>query len=91
MFEIIVEKEGLEFLGWREVPTVPDVLGQRAIDVYAIYYAGICQETGRCTEKGIDFDRKLYIVRRIFEQSTEEYLCSIAFQPNDCYIKECSW
>ena len=22
MFEIIVEKEGLEFLGWREVPTL---------------------------------------------------------------------
>ena len=32
MFEIIVEKEGLEFLGWREVPTNPDILGQKAID-----------------------------------------------------------
>ncbi len=27
MFEIIVEKEGLEMLGWREVPTTPSVLG----------------------------------------------------------------
>ena len=27
MFEIIVEKEGMEFLGWREVPTYPSVLG----------------------------------------------------------------
>ena len=27
MFEIIVEKEGLELLGWRAVPTVPEVLG----------------------------------------------------------------
>ena len=26
MFEIIVEKEGLEFLGWGEVPTVQEVL-----------------------------------------------------------------
>ena len=26
MFEIIVEKEGLEFLGWRDVPTFPNVL-----------------------------------------------------------------
>ena len=32
MFEIIVEKEGLEFLGWREVPTHPDTLGQNAIE-----------------------------------------------------------
>ena len=27
MFEIIVEKEGLEFLGWREGPTYPQILG----------------------------------------------------------------
>ena len=31
MFEIIVEKEGLEFLGWREVPTFPNVLGHKAV------------------------------------------------------------
>lgn len=30
MFEIIVEKEGLELLGWRTVPTVPEVLGHKA-------------------------------------------------------------
>ena len=32
MFEIIVEKEGLEFLGWREVPCVPTVLGHKAVE-----------------------------------------------------------
>ena len=32
MFEIIVAKEGLEFLGWRTVPTNPSVLGQKALD-----------------------------------------------------------
>lgn len=46
MFEIIVEKEGLEFLGWRVVPTVPDVLGQRAIDCMPYIMQGR-QETGR--------------------------------------------
>ena len=30
MFEIIVEKEGMELLGWRSVPTVPEVLGHKA-------------------------------------------------------------
>ena len=30
MFEIIVEKEGMRFLGWRDVPTNPEVLGERA-------------------------------------------------------------
>ena len=33
MFEIIVEKEGMEFLGWREVPTDPSILGRKALDV----------------------------------------------------------
>lgn len=32
MFEIIVEKEELEFLGWREVPCVPEVLGHKAVE-----------------------------------------------------------
>lgn len=30
MFEIIVEKEGLELLGWRNVPVIPEVLGHKA-------------------------------------------------------------
>ena len=33
MFEVIVEKEGLEFLCWRMVPTTPGILGKKAIDV----------------------------------------------------------
>ena len=27
LLETIVKKEGMEFLGWRKVPTVPEVLG----------------------------------------------------------------
>ena len=32
MLEIIVEKEGLNFLGWREVPVQPGILGKKAAD-----------------------------------------------------------
>ena len=32
MFEVIIEKEGLKLIGWREVPSCPEVLGQRALD-----------------------------------------------------------
>ena len=32
MFETIVKKEGLTFLGWREVPVCPEVLGKKAKD-----------------------------------------------------------
>ena len=30
LFEIVCKKEGLPFLGWREVPTDPEVLGHKA-------------------------------------------------------------
>ena len=30
LFEIICKKEGLNFLGWREVPTCPEILGHKA-------------------------------------------------------------
>ena len=41
MFETVVKKEGLEFLGWRAVPTVPSVLGKKSIRCHAIYCPSI--------------------------------------------------
>lgn len=78
MFEIIVEKEGLEFLGWREVPTVPEVLGQKAVECMpCIMQAFVKKPAG--VEKGLEFDRKLYIARRVFEQSTDNtYVVSLS-------------
>ena len=38
MFEVIVGKEGMEFLGWREVPTDPTKLGQKAVDCMPYYF-----------------------------------------------------
>ena len=38
MFEIIVQKEGMEFLGWRKVPTVPEVLGDKARECMPVIY-----------------------------------------------------
>ena len=35
MMEIITAKEGMEFLGWRDVPTHPEVLGQKAPGLHA--------------------------------------------------------
>ncbi|MBO6015699.1 MAG: glutamate synthase large subunit [Lachnospiraceae bacterium] len=68
MFEVIVEKEEMEFLGWREVPTAPQVLGEKALTCMPAIYQGFVQKPEN-VEKGIDFDRKLYVVRRVFEQS----------------------
>lgn len=71
MFEIIVEKEGLEFLGWREVPTFPNVLGHKAVECMPHIMQGFVRKPAN-VKKGLDFDRKLYIARRLFEQSSED-------------------
>ena len=78
MFEIIVEKEGLEFLGWRTVPTVPDVLGHKARECMPYIMQAFIKKPDD-VEKGLDFDRKLYIVRREFEQSNDNtYVVSMS-------------
>ena len=78
MFEIIVEKEGLEFLGWREVPTVPSVLGHKAVECMPYIMQAFVKKPENVA-KGLYFDRMLYVVRRVFEQSTETtYVVSLS-------------
>ena len=78
MFEIIVEKEGMEFLGWREVPTVPSVLGSKALEKMPCIMQGFIRRPEE-VKKGLDFDRKLYVARRTFEQSNDNtYVVSLS-------------
>ena len=78
MFEIIVEKEGLEFLGWREVPTYPQILGKKAVDCMPYIMQAFVKKQADVA-KGIDFDRKLYVARRVFEQTNEDtYVVSLS-------------
>lgn len=78
MFETIVKKEGLTFLGWREVPVCPEVLGKKAKDCMPKIMQGFVGKP-EDVEKGLDFDRRLYVVRREFEQSTTEtYVVSLS-------------
>ena len=69
-FETVVRGEGLQCLGWRDVPTNPDTLGQRARSTMPhIAQCFIARPDG--VEKGLHFDRRLYIARRLFEKSRE--------------------
>ena len=70
MFEIIAEKEGLKFLGWRDVPVQADILGKTAYDCMPHIMQGFI-ERPKDTERGLDFDRKLYVLRRLFEQTED--------------------
>ena len=70
MFEVIVKKEGLKFLGWRKVPTVANVLGSKALESCPDIYQGFIARPAGC-KSDLEFDRKLYIIRRVFEQSND--------------------
>lgn len=69
LFELVTRKEGLEFLAWREVPVDPDAVGQKARDCMPAIWQCFIKKPAKVS-KGINFDRKLYIVRRVFEQAS---------------------
>lgn len=70
MFEVIVEKEGLKFLGWRKVGIHPEVLGSKALASMPDIYQGFIDRPAD-VKSDLDFDRKLYVVRRVFEHSAD--------------------
>lgn len=70
MFEIIVEREGLKFLCWRVVPINSGILGHKAVDVMPCIMQAFVKRP-KNVNRGWDFERKLFIVRRVFEQSNE--------------------
>ncbi len=78
MFQLIAEREGMEFIGWREVPVCPQVLGRKARDKMPRIVQGFVRRPERLA-KGLEFDRRLYIARREFEQSSgDTYVASLS-------------
>ncbi len=78
IFEQLALSEGLTVLGWRNVPCHPAQLGTGARRTMP----RICQcflNRPASIAAGADFDRRLYILRRIFEkQDTDAYVCSLS-------------
>ncbi|SDJ27419.1 glutamate synthase (NADPH/NADH) large chain [Frankineae bacterium MT45] len=66
----IAAEEGLEILGWRDVPTNPAPLGSAATSVMPafrqIFVAGLAAETG------IALDRKAFCLRKVAENAARE-------------------
>ena len=69
-FEKCCAAENMTLLGWRKVPVAPDVLGKKARDCMPeIWQAFIARPDGKnACAPGVDFDRRLYILRREFEK-----------------------
>ncbi len=78
LMEIVVQKENLKVLGWRDVPVKPEILGARAhACMPCIQQCFIARP--KAVARGLDFDRRLYVARRAFEQSCDgAYVCSMS-------------
>ena len=69
-FESVLSSQGLNFAGWREVPTNSEACGEEALASQpAIFQALINAKPGQSTE---DFERELFIARRLIEKSHAE-------------------
>ncbi len=78
MLEVIAEKENLKVLGWRDVDIHPEILGETAVKCMP-HISQCFIERPKDVEKGIDFDRKLFCLRREYEKSSEDtYICSFS-------------
>ena len=78
MFEVILQKEGMRLLGWRETPTDPDILGETARGCMP-YILQCFVERPADVKPGLPFDRRLYVARRVFEQSNDNtYVVSLS-------------
>ncbi len=78
IFEQLAESEGIPVLGWRDVPCHPAQLGAGARRTMPRIRQCFLKRPKE-TAAGQDFDRRLYILRRVFErQDTEAYICSLS-------------
>lgn len=78
IFEQQAVAEGLELIAWRDVPCHPELLGAGARRTMpCIRQCFIRRPEG--VAAGAEFDRRLYVLRRVFEkQQTDTYVCSLS-------------
>lgn len=78
LLEILAQREGVDLLGWRPVPVAPEILGQRARSCMPAIWQGFFRRPEEAAED-LDFDRRLYVLRRTFEQSVSDtYVASLS-------------
>ena len=78
IFEQLAASERIAVLGWRDVPCHPAQLGAGARRTMPrIRQCFLRRPEGAAA--GQEFDRRLYVLRRIFEkQDTDTYICSLS-------------
>ena len=76
--ENTVTKSGLHFIGWRDVPVDPSVLGDKALKTQPVIRHALVSRPSTIPQD--DVERRLFLVRRRIEQAWERE------QLADCYI-----
>jgi glutamate synthase (ferredoxin) len=79
VFENVLSNEDLELIGWRQVAILPEVLGEKALKSMPCILQCFINKP-EDVNKGLDFDRKLYQARKLFEKSEFDntYVCSLS-------------
>ena len=78
IFDQLAVSEGLKVLGWRDVPCHPAQLGAGARRTMPRIRQCFLARP-RDVSAGAGFDRRLYVLRRVFEkQDTDAYVCSLS-------------
>lgn len=86
LLETIVEKNDVQIIGWRKVPVCPEVLGKRARDCMPDIMQLFVRRP-KNVERGIAFDRRLYMIRREFEQSCDDDTYVVSFSSRTIVYK----
>ncbi len=71
LVESVIKAEGQEFLGWRDVPTNNELLGQTARDVEPVIRQIFLRRGAGITD-GAAFERKLFVIRKVLENAVRE-------------------
>jgi glutamate synthase domain-containing protein 1 len=92
-FESAVAAEGQTLIGWRDVPVDPSGLGKTARNSMPLIRQIFIGRQG--VKAGMDFERKLYVIRRLAEKKAVELTggrpsISPASPPGRSSIKACS-
>ncbi len=67
LFEQKVAAQGLQFAGWREVPTDSSACGEEALSTQPAIFHAFINPDGDCSVE--DFERSLFIARRQIEKA----------------------
>ena len=76
--ELSAAAHGLRVIGWRDVPCDPSILGAGALASMPVVRQCFLARPAD-VQRGAAFDRRLYLVRRMFEKScADAYICSLS-------------